>query len=228
MSNPFFPNYEKPLITSRFGMRFHPVDKRDKMHNGIDLTATNDGKSGHVDHICAHTGGTVENVGFGDSVGYYINVRVDKFTVMVYRHLRDLPTLKKGQTVKKGDIIGYMGKTGKATAAHLHWGIKRNGQWIDPEPYLDKDYPVEPDVKYITMEIPVLKRGMKGEAVRALQAQLVGLGYDLGSTGALGNGVDGSFGAKTEEAVMQYQRDHGLKEDGSVGRKTRSKLLGIN
>jgi peptidoglycan hydrolase-like protein with peptidoglycan-binding domain len=112
-----------------------------------------------------------------------------------------------------------MGKTGKAAGAHLHWGIKRNGEWIDPEPYLNKDYPVEPAVKYITLEVPVLKRGMKGDAVRALQAQLVGLGYQIA--------VDGSFGAKTEEAVKQYQRDHGLKEDGSVGRKTRSKLLGL-
>ena len=219
MNNRFFPSYKSYIVTSEFGMRKHPIFKVNKMHNGIDMTATNDGKSGHVDHICAHTGGTVENVGFGDSVGYYINVRVDKFTVMVYRHLRDLPTLKKGQTVKKGEIIGYMGMTGKITGPHLHWGIKKNGQWIDPEPYLDKDYPVEPDVKYITMEIPVLKRGMKGEAVRALQAQLVGYGYPIT--------VDGSFGPKTEEAVKQYQREHGLKEDGSVGRKTRSKMLGL-
>lgn len=219
MSNRFFPGYKSYIVTSKFGMRKHPIFKVNKMHNGIDMTATNDGHSGHVDHICAHTGGTVENVGFGDSVGYYINIRVDKFTVMVYRHLRDLPTLKKGQTVKKGDIIGYMGKTGKAAGAHLHWGIKRNGEWIDPEPYLDKDYTVEPAVKYITMEVPVLKRGMKGEAVRALQAQLVGYGYPIT--------VDGSFGPKTEEAVKQYQREHGLKEDGSVGRKTRSKMLGL-
>lgn len=228
MSNPFFPNYEKPLITSRFGMRFHPVDKRDKVHNGIDLTATNDGHSGHVDHICAHTGGTVENVGFGDSVGYYINIRVDKFTVMVYRHLRDLPTLKKGQTVKKGDIIGYMGKTGKTTGPHLHWGIKRNGEWIDPEPYLDKDYPVEPDVKYITLEVPVLKRGMKNGSVWSLQAILLGFGYDLGTTGAKKDGVDGSFGSKTEEALKKYQYENDLDPDGSCGRKTWSSLLGID
>jgi murein DD-endopeptidase MepM/ murein hydrolase activator NlpD len=148
VSNRFFPRFDRYLITSRFGQRVHPITKIKKMHNGIDLTATNDGHSGHVDHICAHTGGTVDAVGYGSEVGNYVNIRVDKFTVMVYRHLRDLPTLKKGQTVKKGDIIGYMGMTGRATGAHLHWGIKRNGQWIDPEPYLDKDYPVEPAVKY--------------------------------------------------------------------------------
>jgi hypothetical protein len=148
---------------------------------------------------------------------------VDKFTVMVYRHLRDLPTLKKGQTVKKGDIIGYMGKTGKAAGAHLHWGIKRNGQWIDPEPYLDKDYPVEPAVKYITLEMPVLKRGMKGGAVFALQALLIGYGYDLGE-----KGLDGSFGKATEAALKKYQFEHDLEADGSCGRKTWSSLLGVD
>lgn len=227
MSNRFFPNYPNYKITSCFGMRTHPVDKVTKMHNGIDLVATNDGKTGQVDSIMAHTGGTVDAVGYTDTVGNYINIRVDKYTIMVYRHLRYKPTLQVGETVKQGQKIGYMGKTGNATGAHLHWGIQRAGEWIDPEPYLDKDYPVEPPVKYITMEIPALKRGMKGDAVRALQAQLVGLGYDLGDTGELGNGVDGSFGEKTEKAVIKYQRDHNLKDDGSVGRQTRSHMMGL-
>lgn len=217
MDNRFFPNYDRYIITSRFGMR--TLKGVTKMHNGIDLTATNDGKVGHVDSICAHTGGTVDAVGYTDVVGNYINIRVSADTVMVYRHLRDKPTLKVGDTVKTGDIIGYMGATGNVTGAHLHWGIKVGDNWSDPEPYLDQDYPVEPVVKYITLEVPVLKRGMKGDAVRALQAQLVGYGYQIA--------VDGSFGAKTEEAVKQYQHDHGLEEDGSVGRKTRASLLGL-
>lgn len=217
MDNRFFPNYDRYIITSRFGMR--TLKGVTKMHNGIDLTATNDGKVGHVDSICAHTGGTVDAVGYTDVVGNYINIRVSADTVMVYRHLRDKPTLKVGDTVKTGDIIGYMGATGNVTGAHLHWGIKVGDNWIDPEPYLDQDYPVEPVVKYITLEVPVLKRGMKGDAVRALQAQLVGYGYQIA--------VDGSFGAKTENAVMCYQEDNGLTPDGSVGRKTRTSLLGL-
>lgn len=77
----------------------------------------------------------------------------------------------------------------------------------------------EPAVKYITLEVPVLKRGAKGEAVRALQAQLVGYGYPIA--------VDGSFGPKTENAVMCYQEDNGLTPDGKVGRATRSHMLGL-
>jgi hypothetical protein len=228
MKNPFFPNYEKPLITSRFGMRFHPVDKRDKMHNGIDMTATNDGHSGHVDHICAHTGGTVENVGFGDSVGYYINIRVDSDTVMVYRHLRAKPTLQVGETVKTGQVIGYMGKSGKATGAHLHWGIKRAGEWIDPTPYLDADYPVEPEDKTFTLELRVLRRGCKGEDVKGLQRYLLGCGYYLGKTGPNKDGVDGSYGAKTENAVECLQEDTNgiLVPNGVAGPKTQKYIHG--
>lgn len=219
MDNRFFPNYKGYIVTSPFGMRDHPVDGVYKMHKGIDIVATNDGKTGQVDVICAHTGGTVDAVGYTNTVGNYINIRVSADTVMVYRHLKNPSELKVGAAVKKGDIIGIVGKTGKATARHLHWGIKKDGQWIDPAPYLDSDYPVAPAVKYITLEVPVLKRGMKGEAVRALQAQLVGYGYKIV--------VDGSFGAKTENAVMCYQEDNGLTPDGSVGRVTRSKMLGL-
>jgi hypothetical protein len=228
MANRFFPNYDRYIITSRFGQRVHPVDGVKKMHNGIDLVATMDGKTGQVDKIMSHTGGTVDAVGYTSTVGYYINIRVSGNTVMVYRHLRDMPTLKKGETVKTGQIIGKMGKTGKATARHLHWGIKVDGKWIDPAPYLDSDYPETPAVKMITLEVQVLKRGMKGGSVWSLQSLLLGFGYELGDTGAKKDGVDGSFGSKTEEALKKYQYENDLEPDGSCGLKTWSSLLCID
>lgn len=212
MSNRFFPNYPSYIITSRYGPR--DLNGVEKMHKGIDLTATKDGKAGHVDKIMAHTGGIVDAVGYTEVVGNYINIRVSDDVMMVYRHLKKPSPCKVGASVKKGDIIGYMGATGNVTGAHLHWGIQVDGQWINPEPYLDKDYPVESPVKYIAMDVPVLKRGMKGDAVRALQAQLVGYGYKID--------VDGSFGPATENAVMCYQEDNDLAVDGSVGRQTRT------
>jgi hypothetical protein len=72
-------------------------------------------------------------------------------------------------------------------------------------------------VKTIDMEITVLKRGMKGDIIKPLQMLLVGYGADIE--------VDGSFGAATESAVKAYQREHGLKDDGSVGAKTWASLL---
>ena len=74
-------------------------------------------------------------------------------------------------------------------------------------------------MQMFTMELPVLERGMKGDAVRALQALLVGWGYPLN--------IDGSFGAKTENAVECYQEDYGLPVDGIVGPKTRAHMEGL-
>ena len=62
---------------------------------------------------------------------------------------------------------------------------------------------------------PTLRRGSSGEWVTYLQAKLIQLGYDVGSTGA-----DGKFGAKTETAVKAFQKDRGLTADGVVGQKT--------
>lgn len=139
-----FPNYSGYIITSPFGMRISPTSGKQAMHNGIDLVATN-GSGGCVDYITAHTGGTVEAAGYDSSAGYFVNIRTDKNTIMVYYHMRETPYVKKGATVKAGDKIGYMGSTGNSTGAHLHWGIKQNGAWIDPKPYLESAYtaPVE-------------------------------------------------------------------------------------
>ena len=136
----FFPNYPSYIITSPFGTRIHPVTGVKSTHNGIDLVATKDGKTGQVDYITAHTGGTVEYVGYSNSAGYYAKIRVSSDTVMVYYHMKEMPYVKKGATVKTGEKIGYMGSTGTATGAHLHWGIQKDGKWIDPKPYLDKAY----------------------------------------------------------------------------------------
>lgn len=220
MANRFFPNYDSYKITSRFGMRKHPVDGVQKMHNGIDLVAKSKTGGTGTDYITAHSGGTVSGVGYNSSAGNYVRIKTASNVVMYYHHLKNMSTLKEGQSVKRGDVIGYMGSTGKSTGAHLHFGIKVGDQWVDPEPYLDHDY--APAVKTVTLALPVLKKGMKCETVGILQALLISYGYNLGDSGA-----DDSFGAKTENALMCYQEDVGLKPDGSCGRATWSKLLGV-
>ena len=218
-----FPNYSGYIITSPFGMRVHPVTGKQTMHNGIDLVASNTGKSGQIDYILAHTGGTVEDAGFINSAGYSVNIRVDSKTLMVYYHMKGIPYVKKGESVKAGDKLGYMGSTGTATGAHLHWGIKKNGKWVDPKPYLDKDYPVttvtnKKEELTVNIEMTVLTKGSKGEQVKTLQRLLLSLGYDP-------NGVDGSFGPGTDNAVRAFQKAKGLVVDGSVGKATWTKIL---
>lgn len=219
MSNRFFPNYDTYRVTSPFGMR--TLNGTTKMHNGIDLVATNDGKTGRVDQLMAHTGGTVHSVGYNDSCGYYINISVDANTIMAYYHLREMSHKKKGDSVNTGEVIGYMGATGKVTGAHLHWGIKKDGNWINPAPYLDKDYadadPVEADF-YVGMRI--LRKGCEGEDVRALQILLKYLGHYDGN-------VDGIYGPLTAAAVGKFQSKAGLEPDEVAGILTISALWGV-
>lgn len=66
-----------------------------------------------------------------------------------------------------------------------------------------------------TTDKPTLRRGSSGEYVTLLQTKLIQLGYDVGATGA-----DGKFGDKTAAAVRMFQRDHGLVQDGVVGKNT--------
>lgn len=72
------------------------------------------------------------------------------------------------------------------------------------------------------VEVKVLKKGAKGNEVKALQALLIGYGYSCGD-----KGVDGSFGAATDKALRAYQKDKKLEVDGSCGPKTWNKLLGL-
>ena len=74
-----------------------------------------------------------------------------------------------------------------------------------------------------TMEMRNLKKGCKGEDVRALQILLIGRGYSCGSYGA-----DGSFGGATDTAVRKYQKAKGLEVDGVAGKNTMGSLLGAS
>lgn len=81
---------------------------------------------------------------------------------------------------------------------------------------------VEDKPKTYTLTLEVLRKGSKGDAVKALQRLLIANGYDCGDTGA-----DGSFGGNTQAALIRYQTDHDLEPDGVAGKKTMGKLLGV-
>lgn len=72
------------------------------------------------------------------------------------------------------------------------------------------------------VNVKVLKKGSKGDAVKSLQILLIGYGYSCGNSGA-----DGDFGSGTDKAVKAYQKANGLKVDGEVGSATWTKLLGV-
>lgn len=215
----FFPNYDENKITSRFGNR--TVKGVPGFHNGIDLVARVPDGSSAVDYITAHTGGTVQSVGYDNSAGNYIKIQVAENTIMVYYHMKEKSSLKVGSKVNKGQIIGYMGSTGDSTGAHLHFGIKENGNWIDPEPYLDEDYPVKKQT-YVTVKLPALKKGDKGDSVKAMQTLLINHGFSCGEKGA-----DGSYGTATEKALHAFKKAKNLKVTSTCGEQTWSALLGV-
>ena len=86
--------------------------------------------------------------------------------------------------------------------------------------YCSVDYDDE-EKETVEVTVETLKKGSKGDNVKALQTLLIGYGYDCGRHGA-----DGDFGSATDEAVKAYQKKNGLDVDGIVGKNTWNKLLG--
>lgn len=116
-------------ITSGFGWRRHPVTGRPDFHNGIDLAI----RAGVVRSIMD---GTVEATGYHQNLGNY--VRIDHAGVQsVYGHLSRI-SVAKGQTITAGYPIGVTGSSGRATGEHLHFGIRRDGIYIDPWKFLHR------------------------------------------------------------------------------------------
>ena len=124
------------VITCPFGPRVHPVTGKRSNHNGVDVVGT-----GYtLASITAHTGGIVEYAGYNSTLGYHVNIGLSNGDMMQYCHMLSSLKVKVGDIVTAGQIIGTMGSTGSSTGAHLHFGIQKDGQWIDPEPYFYSDY----------------------------------------------------------------------------------------
>lgn len=107
--------------------RLHPVLNRVRPHYGVDLAAP----TGTPVHAVAD--GSVELAAWKGGYGRYVEIRHDDTYKSGYGHLSRIATgLRPGSTVKKGDIIGYVGSTGIATGPHLHYVMYKDDVYIDP------------------------------------------------------------------------------------------------
>lgn len=114
-------------ITSGFGMRMHPLLGFSLMHKGVDFGAP----SGTP--IFAAGDGTIVKIGGYGSYGNYIQVRHNNQFSTAYAHLSRFGRgLSTGSKVKQGQVIGYVGATGRATGPHLHFEVIKNGTQINP------------------------------------------------------------------------------------------------
>lgn len=114
-------------LSSKFGYRRHPILKRRILHRGIDYAAPR----GTPIHAAAD--GKVDFIGRKGGFGNHISLRHDKSTKTTYSHMRKFKKgLKRGSKVKAGDIIGYVGNTGRSTGPHLHFEVHKNGKAVNP------------------------------------------------------------------------------------------------
>jgi murein DD-endopeptidase MepM/ murein hydrolase activator NlpD len=114
-------------LSSRFGMRVHPIFKRSRMHAGIDLSAP------RGTPIYASGDGVVEKAQRMSGYGLYVEIKHVNGFETAYGHMsRIADGMKPGVRVRQGQIIGYVGSTGNSTGNHLHFEIKVNGRVVDP------------------------------------------------------------------------------------------------
>jgi murein DD-endopeptidase MepM/ murein hydrolase activator NlpD len=116
-------------LTSDFGMRTHPVLGGRRRHKGVDLAAPKGTP------IFATADGIVGRAQWLSSYGLYVEIAHGANLETRYAHMSRL-AVAPGERVSKGDIIGYVGSTGRSTGPHLHYEVRIDGIAVNPIPYM--------------------------------------------------------------------------------------------
>ena len=114
-------------LSSSFGTRKHPVNGFTAMHKGVDFAAPKGTP------IIAAGSGVVREAGWKGSYGRYIRIKHNATYDTAYAHMARIAThISPGSRVKQGEVIGYVGSTGRSTGAHLHYEILVNNRQVNP------------------------------------------------------------------------------------------------
>lgn len=114
-------------LSSGYGARKHPVLGYTKMHKGVDFAAP------PGTPIFAAGNGTIARIGPYSSYGNYVRIRHNDSYSTAYAHMRGFAKgLHQGSRVKQGDVIGYVGSTGRVTGPHLHYEILKDNTQVNP------------------------------------------------------------------------------------------------
>ncbi|MDR2886485.1 MAG: M23 family metallopeptidase [Bacteroidales bacterium] len=126
-------NNDLTRTASGYGLRIHPIYKITKFHAGMDFTAP------AGTDVYATGDGTISVVQSSQrGLGKHIIVDHGFGYTSIYAHLSEF-NVRRGQKVRRGDVIGYVGNTGTSVANHLHYEIKINGNNVDPVNYYFED-----------------------------------------------------------------------------------------
>lgn len=119
-------NKDLNRMASGFGYRIDPVYKTTKFHAGLDFAAP------QGTPIYATAGGRVKTAGnLGNGYGNHVVIAHGYGYETLYGHMFKVK-VRNGQTIQRGEIIGYVGSTGKSTGPHLHYEVHKNGKPLDP------------------------------------------------------------------------------------------------
>jgi murein DD-endopeptidase MepM/ murein hydrolase activator NlpD len=120
---------QESWISSTYGVRVSPFTGKEQFHPGVDIAGA------EKTPIVAPGKGTVAFVGKDGALGMSVRIKHDSAYESTYGHL-DKATVKKGQQVERGEVIGYMGNSGRSTGHHLHYEIAKNGKNVNPLKYM--------------------------------------------------------------------------------------------
>ena len=123
----------KGLYTSGFGYRMDPITKRRAFHQGIDASAPR-GRE-----VIATADGIITRAGWYGRLGKAVVMSHGYGTTTFYGHL-SRTNVEPGQQVKRGDVIGFVGSTGRSTGSHLHYEVRVDGKPVDPIGYILGEY----------------------------------------------------------------------------------------
>ncbi|MDR3566315.1 MAG: M23 family metallopeptidase [Negativicutes bacterium] len=117
------------MVTSGFGLRISPFGDGNELHQGLDIAATMGAP------VVATADGQVVQSGWTGDFGNMVQIDHGNGVATIYGHNSQL-SVSVGQSVKKGQVISYVGSTGKSTGPHVHYEIRENGTAVDPWKYL--------------------------------------------------------------------------------------------
>jgi len=199
-------------------------------HDGLDLVGV-DSKNIH-----STVNGVVIFAGWENAAnheqgfGQYVKIQRDGTNEYYYFGHLSAIKVKTGDHVQITDVIGIEGSTGRSTGSHCHYcmrvggvkGQQRDISQISGIPNAVGTYDDGYAARSARCPYPVptvsVKFGTRGEAVKWVQWQLLGAGYQCGE-------IDGICGYNTDTAIREYQLAHGLTIDGIVGSKTRAEMI---